>query len=359
MKAHIYQHKEEVPLELGGSLPSLNLAYHTYGNLNESRDNVIWVCHALTANSDVQAWWPGMIGEGKLLDPSKHFIVCANIPGSCYGSTGPTSTNPETGLPWFRSFPRLTFRDLASSLDLLREHLEIEKIHTMLGGSIGAFQALEYSIMFPDRVRNLAFIAASLQVSPWATAFNESQRMAIEADSTFAEDQPYGGTDGLKVARSIALLSYRNSHTYNRTQKEDSSIKTKDLKAATYQQYQGEKLLRRFDAYSYHALTSLMDTHNVMRLRGSLGDVLGRIKARVLSIGISSDVLFPNKEQKLLAHVTGGSYREIDSDYGHDGFLVETEQISQVIGEFWKAEPVAKKSSPKKTVPREAIALSL
>ncbi|MEN8203444.1 MAG: homoserine O-acetyltransferase [Bacteroidota bacterium] len=336
MKPQVFQYKNKFRLEQGDALPSLNLAYHTYGKLNEQADNVIWICHALTANSEAADWWPGMIGKGKLMDPHTHFIVCANMPGSCYGSTGPASTNPESGLPWFRDFPELTIRDQVKAFELLRNHLGIKRIHTVIGGSVGGSQALEYSIMYPELIDNLVFIASSVKISPWATAFNQSQRLAIEADPSYAEDRSYGGNAGLKAARSIALLSYRNEAVYVHTQQEKNELKTGDLRASSYQNYQGGKLVQRFDAYSYHALTRIMDTHNIVRERGSLGDAAGRIRARVLSIGISSDQLFPVYEQKLLAHLCNGTYCEIDSFHGHDGFLLEFEKISSVIRAFWK-----------------------
>lgn len=340
MKSHNYQHRENFPLEQGGDLPGLHIAFHTYGTLNERADNVIWVCHALTANSEVAGWWPGMVGEGRLMDPDDHFIVCANILGSCYGTTGPQSTNPDTGLPWFRSFPEVTVRDLVRAHEILRKHLGIRRIHTVLGGSIGGFQALEYAILYPDLIDHLVFIASSVKISPWAVAFNQSQRLAIEADPTFRDERPYGGINGLRAARSIALLSYRNEQTYNLTQQEADESKTGGHRAASYQDYQGDKLVRRFDAYSYHTLTRLMDTHNIVRERGSLGEAIGRIRARVLSIGISSDNLFPVHEQKLLAHVAQGEFREIDSSYGHDGFLIEADQITSIVRDFWERSRV-------------------
>ncbi|MCK5137637.1 MAG: homoserine O-acetyltransferase [Bacteroidales bacterium] len=336
MKSQIYQVTDKFDLELGGSLPLLNIAYHTYGTLNENADNVIWVCHAFTANSEAAVWWPGMIGEGKLMDPDKFFIVSANIIGSCYGSTGPMSTNPETGLPWYRTFPDITIRDVINAHELLRQYLGINRIHTIMGGSIGGFQALEYSIMKPDLIENLIFIASSVKISPWAVAFNQSQRLAIEADPTFIDERPYGGINGLKAARSIALLSYRNEQTYNKTQMESDEAKTKALKASSYQNYQGDKLVKRFDAYSYHAISKLMDTHNVVRDRGSLGEAIGHISANVLSLGISTDYLFPVHEQKLLAHISHGEYREIESFYGHDGFLIEVDKITWIIQDFWR-----------------------
>ncbi len=336
MKAKIFQHTERFNLELGGSLPSLTVAYHTYGTLNKAGNNVIWVCHALTANSEVADWWPDMVGEEKLLNPDKYFIVCSNILGSCYGSTGPVSTNPDTGLPWFRSFPDVTIRDLVNVQEILRKHLNINKIHTVMGGSIGGFQALEYSIMYPDLVTHLVFIAASVKSSSWSVAFNQSQRLAIEADPTYYEERYYGGSNGLKSARSIALLSYRNERIYNKTQLEHDESKTRELKAASYQNYQGDKLVKRFDAYSYHAISRIMDTHNIVRDRGSLGEAIGRIKANVLCIGISSDFLFPTHEQKLLAHIAQGDYQEINSIFGHDGFLLETQELSKRIDNFWQ-----------------------
>lgn len=306
--------------------------------MNAAADNVIWVCHAYTANSEVDQWWPGILGEDKLMDPDRYFIVCANILGSCYGTTGPLSTNPDTGLPWYLSFPELTIRDLVGAHELLREHLGIKKIHTVIGGSIGGYQALEYSIMFPDLIQHLVFIAASVKSSPWTVAFNQSQRLAIEADPTFFEERPYGGMAGLKAARSIALLGYRNERTYSRTQADSDESLTSNHRASSYQNHQGDKLVKRFDAYSYHAISRLMDTHNVVRERGSLGEAIGCIKARVLSIGISTDGLFPPHEQKLLAHVSQGVYVEIDSTYGHDGFLLEVEQLTDAIRDFWEKQ---------------------
>lgn len=345
MKPQLFQFKQNFTLEQGGELPSLNVVYHSYGKLNKQADNVIWVCHALTANSEVSEWWPGMVGKGKLLDPEKHFIVCANVIGSCYGTTGPTSTNPAKGVPWYREFPEVSIRDQVRAFELLRNHLGIKAIHTVMGGSTGGFQALEFSIMFPDLIKNLVFIASSVKTSPWATAFNQSQRLAIEADPGYAEDRPYGGSKGLKAARSIALLSYRNEQIYNQTQKVNNESKTRNLPAATYQDYQGDKLVRRFDAYSYHLLTRMMDSHNVIRERGSLAGAIERIKARVLCIGISSDRLFPVHEQKFLAHLTNGNYCEIESVYGHDGFLIESKKLSSLIRKFWQKEESEKAHS--------------
>lgn len=322
--------------ELGAVLPGIEIAYSTWGRLNEAADNVIWVCHALTANSDVEAWWPGMVGKGLLFDPDKYFIVCANVLGSCYGSTGPASINPVTGKQWLRDFPAITVRDLVNAHEILRKHLGIRKIHSVIGASIGGFQSVEYSIMHPDLIGRLIFIASSTKQSPWAIGFSQSQRLAMEADASFVEGQPDGGRKGLKAARAIALLSYRNAAAYNKTQEESDDSKTNSFRAASYQDYQGEKLVNRFNPYSYYCLVNLSDTHNTGRGRGGSAKALAHVKAKTLCIGITSDILFPVEEQKFAArHIPGAEYTEIDSFFGHDGFLIESEVITGIIRNFW------------------------
>lgn len=328
--------KEPFTTETGAILPELEIAYNTYGKLNISADNVIWVCHALTANSDVEAWWPGMVGEGLLFDTSKHFVVCANVLGSCYGTTGPASVNPETGRPWLRDFPLITVRDLVNVHEILRKYLGIKRIHSVIGASIGGYQALEYTIMYPGLIQRLILLASGTKQTPWALAFSESMRLAMEADQTFASGQPDGGKKGLKAARSIALISYRTAEAYNQTQKEDDNEKLTSFKAASYQAYQGDKLVKRFNPYSYWCLTCLSDTHNIGRHRGGVLNALKLIKAEVLCVGIKSDILFPPDEQKLIAsNAEKAKYEEINSSYGHDGFLIETKLVTDVINKFW------------------------
>ena len=326
-------------LELGGYLSGIEIAYRVLGNLNQQKDNVIWICHALTANADPAEWWSGVVGEGKLFDPEKHFIVCANILGSCYGTTGPASINPETGRTWYRQFPKITIRDMVSAHEILRKHLNISKIHTVIGGSMGGHQALEWAIRKPDLFENLILLATSARLSPWTIAFNQSQRLAIEADSTFNEGWKGGGLAGLKAARTIALLSYRNGAAYTQTQADVDNEKTGNFKAISYQNYQGDKLVKRFDAYSYHLLTRTMDTHNVGRGRGSAQKALGWVRAKTLAVGISSDILFTPEEVKFIHHhIKNSVYQEVDSPYGHDGFLVEHEQLTQIIHQFYQSK---------------------
>jgi len=323
--------------ETGATLPTLEIAYNTWGSLNADSDNVIWICHALTANSDVDSWWPGMVGNGLLFDPDKYFIVCAKVLGSCYGTTGPASVNAETGKQWLNDFPLITVRDLVYVHEILRQHLGIRKIHTIIGASIGGYQALEYSIMYPQLIERLIVLASGARQTPWALAFSESMRLAMQADQTFTSGEPDGGKAGLKAARSIALISYRTMHAYNQTQNEDDDEKLTSFRAASYQAYQGEKLVKRFNPHSYWCLTCLSDTHNIGRGRGGLINALAMIKAKVLCVGIKSDMLFPTDDQKFITSNTkGAEYIEIDSFYGHDGFLIETDIVTDLISKFWE-----------------------
>lgn len=336
MSLQIFKSKKPFSLENGNQLPSLEIAYHTYGTLNKKKDNVIWVCHALTASSDVFEWWPGLFGENDLYNPKEHFIICANNLGSCYGTTGPLTVNEYTGNPWFSYFPEISIRDMVNAHELLREHLNIESIHTIIGGSQGAQQVLEWNVVKPDLFQNTIVIATNAKHSPWGIAFNESQRLAIKADRTYYSNSEDGGQKGLAAARSIALLSYRNHHTYNNSQHEKHDEKLNDFNAASYQRYQGKKLVDRFNAYSYVTLASAMDSHNLGRARISVERALQSLKSKTLVIGISSDLLFPSAEQEFIAeNIPGAELSIIDSYYGHDGFLIETKKLTGVITKFY------------------------
>ncbi len=342
MSQEILHYPQPFLLECGKTLPQLQITYHTYGTYHPEKSHVIWVCHALTANADVFDWWKGLFGPGFLFNPDDYFIVCANILGSCYGTTGPLSKNPDTGAAYFQTFPDISIRDMVAAHEILRQHLGISKIYSLIGGSLGGQQALEWCIQYPDLVENLLIVATNAYHSPWGIAFNEAQRLAIRADETFYSNLPDGGRKGLKAARAVALLSYRTYHTYGKTQCETDLNKTDNFKASSYQNYQGEKLVNRFNAYSYVSLSKSMDSHNVGRNRDSVETALHQIKAKTLVVGISSDLLFPPQEQKFLTeHIPGAVYHEIDSFYGHDGFLIETEKLTQLI-ETFLAVPVTK-----------------
>jgi len=336
MEPTVYHHSQPFELESGHILPGLDIAYHTFGKLNSSRDNVIWVCHALTANSNVFEWWPGLFGEGDLFNPEDHFIICANNLASCYGTTGPLSLNPVTGRKWYNDFPSVTIRDMAGTLQLLKEYLKIDSIHTLIGGSQGGQIAQEWSLHHPQLSRHLILLATNDIHSSWGIAFNESQRLAIKADATYGEARDDAGAAGLKAARSIALLSYRNYSTYELTQQSRRNLR--GYKApAEYQQYQGEKLVKRFNAYSYVRLSEAMDGHDVCRNKSCAPEEVFRVVSiPALIIGVESDLLFPVAEQKAIASaLPNATYAEIESDFGHDGFLIETDQISAVIKRFY------------------------
>ncbi|MBK5278043.1 MAG: homoserine O-acetyltransferase [Bacteroidia bacterium] len=353
---HIFHHPNEFVLESGEKLSGFQLKYTTLGRLNKERSNIIWICHALTGNSDFTDWWSGSFRDGSLpteqvgaFDPNEYFIICANSLGGCYGSTGPLSLNPDIGKPFYHSFPLLTNRDIIRAFDLLRLHLEFEKIHTLVGGSLGGQQVLEWAIECPEVFQHIIPVACNAKHSPWGIAINEAQRMAIATDPTWKENDARAGSEGIKAARAMGMISFRTYKTYDQTQAEKTNEKLDDFRAATYQLYQGEKLANRFNAFSYWTLTKAMDNHNVGRGKESIAAALGRIKARTLVIGIDTDILFPTPEQKLLAeHIPHARYETISSLYGHDGFLVEFDQFNQVVKKFLAASEKAHLHSTEK-----------
>jgi len=335
MSRHIYQHHEPFVFENGRELVNLQISYEVFGELNADRSNVVWVCHALTANANVLDWWSGLFGTDDLFNPNDYYIVCANVIGSAYGSSNPLSINPATGQPYYLSFPEFTVKDLVNAHQLLAAHLDINQIEVLIGGSLGGQQALEWAASKTIAINQLIVVGTNAVHSPWGIAFNESQRLAITADRTFYANHPDGGTKGLKVARSIALLSYRNYITYDHTQRDNDGNKVNDYKAASYQNYQGEKLVKRYNAYSYFYLTKAMDSHNLARGRASLEAALAGINCSTLVLGINTDMLFPADEQKFIAqHIPNASYQEIESTYGHDGFLIETKKLTAIIHNF-------------------------
>ncbi len=334
MEPQIYIHPAPFVLESGCELPRLQIAYHTYGQLNGAGDNVVWVCHALTANSEVADWWPHTVEKGRFLDPERHFIICANILGSHYGTTGPLHENPHTGTPYYADFPEFTIRDMVHAHRLLADALGIGRISALVGSSVGGFQAIEWAVEEPQRIEKLVLIATSAKASPWTIAVDETQRMAIRADVTFGEPRADAGLQGLAAARAIGLLTYRGSLGYNLTQR-DLSENTAVHRASTYQQYQGEKLCRRYNAYSYYAILNAFDTHDVGRGRGGVASALSQISARTLVVGITTDIIFtPAEMRELQAMIGRSNYAQVDSPFGHDGFLVEHEPLNAILTPF-------------------------
>ncbi len=322
---HSFISKEKTfTLESGKQLENLTVAYHTYGEYIKGVTPVIWVCHALTANSDVADWWANIFGENKLLDPKKYFVVCANNLGSCYGTTSAISVQNSSHKKYGKAFPSITIRDLVAAHIQLKIKLDIDEIFLLIGGSMGGQQSMEWAIQEPSTIKNLVLLATNAKHSPWGIAFNEVQRMAIEA-----------GKDGLEVARAIAMLSYRNYEMYERTARPNETVG--NYGAASYQRHQGEKLALRFDADCYYTLSSAMDSHDVGRGRESIEVALATITANTLVIGIATDILFPIKEQILLHdNIPNATLKLINSPYGHDGFLTEGEEINGIILDFLK-----------------------
>lgn len=329
----IYEYNHPFKLESGETLPSLRIAYHTYGTLSDGKDNAVWVCHALTANSDVADWWPHTVEDGRFLDPKKWFVVCANIIGSCYGSTGPLSIDDSTGQPYYASFPKITIRDMVNAHIILADALGLSEINTLVGSSVGGFQALEWAVMQPERFRRMILIATAAKASPWSIALDETQRMAILADSTYGAPSPDAGMAGLAAARAIGLLSYRGPWGYNATQQDPATDSIPAThRACTYQQYQGEKLCRRYNAYSYMTILDAFDTHDVGRGRGGVENALAHIKAETTVVGITTDIIFlPEEMRQLTGMIPGAEYHEIQSEFGHDGFLVEHQQLNRIL----------------------------
>lgn len=321
----------DLSLEAGGTLENAHIVFHTSG---VRKGRVIWVCHALTANSDPEDWWPEMVGPGKVIDTTQNFVVCVNKLGSPYGSEGPARENPATGKPWLLDFPAITVRDLVSAMIEVRKHLGIETIDLLVGSSTGGFQALEWAVTEPERFRRCVFIATAPRVSPYFGATIEAQRMALEADPTFREARDiHGGAAGLRCARAQALVTYRCFQGYGLTQAEQDPDTLFASRVASYERYQGEKLVRRgFDAYSYYTLCNLIDSQNLGRGRGGVAAALSAIRARSTVVAIDSDSLFPPSESREWAVlIPGAEYHEISSKFGHDGFLLETAKIGALL----------------------------
>lgn len=335
MIKQIFTYDEPFELETGNRFSAFKLAYHTYGNLSAKKDNVIWVCHALTANSEVADWWGGIFGSGKILDPDLYYIICANNIASPYGSISPNELNPETGERFGIDFPLFTIRDNARCFILLKESLGIEDIHLMIGGSCGGNIALEMSIILQEQIKNMVLLCSSALERPWTIAIHETQRVAMENNADFSTNEENAGKVALQIARSIATPFYRTANSFNTQQKEDDSTKFDNYKASSYIKYQGKKLVDRFNAHCYYILLNALDTHHVGRNRVSVEAALESVKAKTLCIGMETDLFIPTREQKFLAkYIPDSHYEEVISIYGHDAFLIEFEQITQLVNKY-------------------------
>lgn len=328
---------DELALESGGALRNVPVAFRTWGTLNSARDNAVVVCHALTGSSDVTEWWPGIVGPGLAVDTDRYFVVCANVLGSPYGSASPLTLNPAKGAPYGPDFPELTIRDTVAAHRRVLEQLGVRSVVAAMGASMGGMQALEWSF-HDDIVTSVVPIAVGGRHSAWCIGWSEAQRQAIYADPDWRDGRyaPYRPpTRGLATARMIAMISYRSQPSF-----EDRFARTRMASngqgtvfaAESYLRYQGQKLVDRFDANCYVALTRQMDTHDVSRGRGDYQEVLRSIGQPTLVVGVGSDILYPLREQEELARlIPGASLEVLDSPFGHDSFLIEREAMSEIL----------------------------
>lgn len=323
--------------ENGAEIPEPTVAYQTWGKLNKSRNNVVLVCHALTGNTAADEWFGGLFGRGKTLDPSQQFIICPNALGSCYGTTGPASINPATGQPYRADFPKITIRDMVRLQQQLFDELSINKIELVIGGSMGGMQALEWCFM-DDRPQSAVLMGMGKAHNPWAIGISHTQRQAIYNDPNwnggyYSNDQP--PKKGLALARMIAMINYRTPADYRDKFGRFRQPENNQFQVESYLSYQGQKLVNRFDAVSYVRLTQAMDSHDMARNRSNYELVLQQVDKPVLAIGINSDGLYPVAEQHELSKLLPNArYRELQSEHGHDAFLIEFDQLNKIIAPF-------------------------
>ena len=349
----LYDAASPLHLACGSDLSPVIVAYETYGSLNHEGTNAVLICHALTANAhaagyhskeeETPGWWDGLIGPGRAFDPKKYFIVCPNILGSCYGTTGPASINPETGVTYRTSFPQFTVRDIVAVQKKLLEALGVNRLATVCGSSLGGMQVLEWGVSYPDFCETIIPISTSARQSAWCIGLNTAARAAITSDPAWKdgayEQQPMRG---LATARMIGMLSYRSAEELEKRFGRKRQSHTADrfdhsnpFQVESYLHYQGEKLGKRFDANTYIYLSRAMDLHDITHGRAALPEVLSSIKARTLCLGVSSDLRYPPREQKEIVRFTPRArYAEIVSLHGHDAFLIEFAQINALIKSF-------------------------
>ena len=329
--------EEPLRLESGEILDGVEVAYRIWG---EPSPRAILVCHALTGSADVDDWWPGLLDAGGPLDPAHHFVVASNVLGGCYGTSGPSRLDEDGQLLGLR-FPRVSIRDMVRVQERWLRQLGVESLRAVVGGSMGGMQVLEWAAMFPDMVERIAPVAVSAQHSPWCIGFSQSQRRALAADPRWnggvyaADERPLAG---LEVARQIAMISYRSPASFDarfaRRRKDGGAFEVE-----SYLDHHGARLRSRFDPATYYRLTQAMDTHDLGRGRGdgenASTEILRALDVPALVVGVDSDVLYPLDEQRLLAeHLPKSRFVVVQSAHGHDGFLIEQEQLGAALTSF-------------------------
>ncbi len=352
---------QQMRLESGALLGPVTIAYETYGRLNDSKSNAVLICHALSGDSHVAGyytkddakpgWWDIMVGPGKGIDTDRYFVICSNILGSCMGSSGPSSINPSTGKPYGLDFPLVTIGDMVEAQKALLDHLGIESLLSVVGGSIGGMQVLEWSVRFPQIVRSAIALATTTKHSPLAIAFNEVARQAIMADPNWRGGHYYDGPrpdHGLAVARMIGHITYLSEDSMRakfgrRLQERDAFSYNfdADFQVESYLRYQGQKFVERFDANSFLYITKAADYYELERDHGhgSIVEAFSKANARFLVVSFTSDWLYPTYQSKAIVQAikrSGGevSFCEIEADWGHDAFLLPNERLSSLIRGF-------------------------
>lgn len=361
---HTFATERPFSLEGGASLSNVTVAYETWGTLNSDASNAILVCHAWTGDSHVTGpaseghptpgWWEGVVGRGHAVDTDKYFVVCANVLGGCQGSTGPASMHPDDGKTYGLRFPVVTIRDMVRAQASLADALGIRSWRAVIGGSMGGMQALEWAIMFPNRVRALAAIATSAAASAQQIAWSSIGRRALLMDPGYNEGDYYNAAPdagpwyGLAIARMVAQVTFRTDTRFTEKfgrQLSDSSLDAHGIDLFSrfsvegYLDHHGDKLVRRFDANSYLYIGKAMDLHDIGRSRGGVDQALARITAPTLTLSIDSDILYPPYQQEFIhQHLREKDSRTrhatIESGEGHDGFLVETAPVSLQLSQF-------------------------
>lgn len=324
-------------LESGEQLKGVQVAYQTWGNPRNAANSTILICHALTGSADVDAWWPKIVGKGRPFDPANDYVICANILGSCYGTTGPLTSIPGSKRRYRADFPRVSVRDMVELQCLLLDSLGVDRIELVIGPSLGGMQALEWAVMYPERVGAVIPIGVGGRHSPWCIGISEAQRAAIAADPNWNNGhyrESARPEAGLAAARMMAVCTYRSWQSFeNRFGRKKRD--TEQYQVQSYLRHQGEKINERFDANTYVTLTHAMHTHDLARGRDDYLKVLRSIVQPALVVSVSSDGLYPPEEQYLLAREMPNAHHEtLSSIHGHDGFLIETEALGPLISAF-------------------------